>query len=100
VRIKVVDPKTGVLNLLQTLDITIKCTKSLNIVTNTIPATTQYTINTSQLLTTSLFVPDYEPYPANCEVGFLDFEISLNPSSAAFPDWIFQFPFFTIDIGT
>jgi hypothetical protein len=47
VRIKVVDPKTGVLNLLQTLDVTIKCTKSLNIVTNTIPATTQYTINTS-----------------------------------------------------
>lgn len=59
-----------------------------------------YTINTSKLLTTRISVPDFEPYPANCEFGSVVSEISQIPSSEVFPDWISQFPFVTIDIGT
>jgi len=92
VKIKVVDPKTGIVNQALTQDVTVKCTKSLNLVTNTIPASTVYTINKTQLLKTINSVPSYQPYPNNCPVGILTYEVQLSPVSTPFPSWITQYP--------
>ena len=100
VRIKVVDPKTGIVNQALTVDVTVKCTKSLNLVTNTIPVSSLYTINKSQLLTTVNSVPSYAPFPGNCPVGSLTYEVQLNPLSTPFPAWITRLPTTQIAVGT
>jgi hypothetical protein len=92
VKISVLDPKSGNTNQALTVSVTVKCTKTLNLVTNTIPATTLYTINKTQLLTTLNTVPSYEPYPNNCAVGQLTYEVQLSPVSTPFPAWITQYP--------
>jgi len=99
VRIKVVDPKTGQTNTSLTASVTIKCTKSISLVANPIPATTTYTINTSILKTTSFSLPTYQPSPSNCAIGTLSFQVALDPVSA-FPTFITQFPSTKIDLAT
>lgn len=66
VRITVSDPKTALSHNSLLIDVTIKCTKQIALVSNPIPATSVYTINTSNLLTTSHLLPTYQPSPSNC----------------------------------
>ena len=77
VRVKVVDPKTSVVNTSLTIDVTILCTKLISLVNNPIPASTIYTINTSVLKTTTFSLPTYLPTPNNCAIGALTYEILL-----------------------
>jgi hypothetical protein len=47
VRISVLDPKTSQTNTSLLIDVTVLCTKSISLVSNPIPAMTEYTINKS-----------------------------------------------------
>jgi len=99
VRITVTDPKTGLSNNSLLIDVTVLCTKSISIVTNPIPATTIYTINTSVLMTTQLTLPTYEPTPNTCAMGTWSYSVALDPV-ATFPAFITENPTTTIDIAT
>ena len=79
VLVTVLDPKSGIQNVELTQEITVKCTKSLKLVTNPISPLIVYTINTSQLITTTQSVPDYEPYPNNCISGLVTYSIARDP---------------------
>ena len=59
-----------------------------------------YTINTSQLLTTSYLRPSYEAYPSNCDIGFVTYQVELDPVSLPFPTFITEYPTVQIDIAT
>jgi len=47
VRISVLDPKTSLTHTSLLIDVTVLCTKSISLVSNPIPVTTEYTINKS-----------------------------------------------------
>ena len=79
VLVTVLDPKSGIQNVELTQEMTVKCTKSLKLVTNPISPLIVYTINTSQLITTTQSVPDYEPYPNNCLIGLVTYSIARDP---------------------
>ena len=66
VKIKVTDPKTGIVNSSLIADITILCFKTIAVSTNPIPDNNTYTINISVLKTMSLNLPTFIPSPSNC----------------------------------
>lgn len=68
--------------------VTIKCTKSLSLVSNP-PAPVQYNVGTNSLVILELDLPLYEPNPVQCAKGLIEYELFyLNDQSAAFPDFI------------
>lgn len=68
--------------------VTIKCTKSLSLVSNP-PAPVQYNVGTNSLVILELDLPMYEPKPVQCAKGLIEYELFyLNDQSAAFPDFI------------
>lgn len=99
VKVTVHDPKTLITDSTLEFDVTVLCTKSIAVLTNPIPATIIYTINTSVLMTTSLTVPTYEPTPNGCTSGTWTYSVALDPV-AAFPPFITQNPTTTIDVAT
>ena len=69
-------------------------------VNNPIPASTLYTINTSQLLTMKHLRPSYEAYPSNCQLGDVTLQVELDPFSLPFPTFISEIPTAWIELGT
>jgi hypothetical protein len=59
-----------------------------------------YTINTSQVVTAMIFLPDYEPFPNNCQLGDVTFQVELDPVSLPFPTFISEIPTTWIEFGT
>lgn len=99
VRVTVTDPKTALVNSSLLIDVTILCTKQISLVTNLIPATSVYTINKSNLLTTVHPLPVYEPTPNNCNSLALSYQVELNPVST-FPGFITETPTSQIEIAS
>jgi hypothetical protein len=99
VRISVVDPKTSLSHTNLLIDVTVLCTKSITLVSSTIPASTIYTINTSQLLTTSFNLPLYHPFPTNCAIGALTFQMMAEPAGPL-ATFITSTPTIQINIAT
>jgi hypothetical protein len=46
------------------------------------------------------FLPDYEPYPNNCQLGDVTFQVELDPVSLPFPTFITEIPTTWIEFGT
>ena len=46
------------------------------------------------------FLPDYEPYPNNCPIGLVTYQVALDPVSLPFPAFITEIPTASIDIGS
>jgi len=99
VRITVSDPKTSLSHNSLLIDVIIKCTKQISLVSNPIPATSVYTINTSTLLTTSHLLPTYQPSPSNCNPLSLSYQVELNPV-ALFPGFITANPTTQVEIAS
>lgn len=99
VRVSVVDPKTGLTHTSLLIGVTILCTKSISLLTNPIPALTTYTINKSQLLTTTFNLATYEPSPSNCAHGAWTYQVLLDPVGPL-PTFITGNPATQIDVAT
>ena len=89
IKVTVTDPLTGISNSSQAFQITIKCTKSLSLVTNSIASTINYQIDPNSLVQTTLNLPTYDSFPTGCVYGPLTYQISY---SSTFPTWITQNP--------
>ena len=88
-KVTVTDAKTGITNSAQTFQITIKCTKSLSLVTSPIASTISYKIDPNSLVQTTLTLPTYNSFPTGCVYGPLTYQLSY---SGTFPSWITQNP--------
>lgn len=93
------DQKTGQTHTSVLISVTILCTKSISLVSNPIATTTDYTINKSQLLTTTLSLPTYQPTPNNCAIGTLTFQVLAEPAGPLAP-FITEYPTSKIDVAT
>ena len=65
-KVTVTDPKTLLVNALLDFEVTIKCTKQIDLITNPIAADTVYTIDKDNLITVNFALPTYQPFPAGC----------------------------------
>ncbi len=52
------------------------------------------------MLTTTHLRPSYEPYPNNCPIGVVTYQVELDPVSLPFPAFITEIPTAWIDIGS
>jgi len=68
VKIVATDPKSGVINSL-TFNVVIKCTKSIDVASNPIPASTTYILDPNVLQTTTLTYPTFINNPSGCPYG-------------------------------
>lgn len=66
---------------------------------NPVPPVTDYTVNKSQLLTTSLNLPTYQPTPGYCAIGSLTYQVMPEPA-APNPTFITEYPTTKINIAT
>lgn len=99
VRVSVLDPKTSLTHTSLLIDVTVLCTKSIILLTNPIPSMTEYSINKSQLLTTTLGLPAYGPSPSNCAHGTWSYQVQLVPVGPI-PAFITENPTTQIDVAT
>ena len=88
-KVTVTDPKTGIASSSQTFVVTLKCTKSITIVTNPNASTINYKIDPNLLVQTTLTLPTYNSFPVGCAYGPLSYSLSY---SGTFPSWINQNP--------
>lgn len=88
-KVTVTDPKTGIASSSQTFVVTLKCTKSITIVTNLNASTINYRIDPNLLVRTKLTLPTYNSFPVGCAYGPLSYSLSY---SGTFPSWINQNP--------
>jgi hypothetical protein len=66
VKIVATDPKTGVTNSGLTLNVFIRCTKTIDVTLNPIPASTIYTLDPNNLNSITLYLPTYARTPSAC----------------------------------
>jgi hypothetical protein len=85
--IKVVarDPGTGVTNQ-ETFSVVIKCTKTVSVQTNTIPASTTYALDPNNLSTITLTSPTYAHNPSGC--AYTPTLAIKNVNTGTCPTWI------------
>jgi hypothetical protein len=69
VKIVATDPKTGLTNSALTFNVVIKCTKSIDVASNPIPASTTYILDPNMLQTTTLIFPTFVNNPSGCPYG-------------------------------
>ena len=86
VKIVATDPKTGVQNSALTLNVVIKCSKTISIVSNSIPATSIYTLNPNSLVTSTLTTPTFGCTPSGCP--FAPVYSVINSGTGTCPTWI------------
>ena len=75
VKVRAKDPKSLITNSSLTFSVTVKCTKSVSMVTNTIAASNSYVIDTAILQTTTLSLPTYDASPVGCIIGPYTYEV-------------------------
>lgn len=86
IKIVATDPKSGMTNSALTLNVSIKCSKTISLFTNTIPATTTYVLNPNSLVTNTLTTPTFSRSPSSCP--FAPVYSVKNTATSTCPAWI------------
>jgi hypothetical protein len=87
-----------VINDLCLFTVTVKCTTSINILSNPIPATITYILNPNTLNTMTQALPTYGPSPSTCAYGF-SYSV-INIATGACAPWLSCAPTSNISIAT
>jgi hypothetical protein len=96
IKVLVVDPNTSTTNT-QTFSVEIKCTKSISVQANTIPASTTYVLDPNNLNTIHLTSPTYAPNKADCP--FTPSLSIVDVDNGGCPAWITCNPGMNSDIS-
>ena len=92
------ETKTGITNSEVTFKVTIKCTKSIAISTNPIPATVTYLLDPNNLFLQNVAVPTYQTTPSSCP--FTPLYSIKNVASGACVSWLTCNPTTSFTIST
>jgi hypothetical protein len=78
VKVNVKDPKSLVTNSALIFNVTVKCTKSIDVVNVNLPASSPFEIDSKHLNTLPLTQPTFQPFPPQCTIGTYTYELADN----------------------
>jgi len=98
-RVVLTDSRTGVTENVN-FQVTIKCSKAINLLTNPI-SPLSYNVGTTNLIVEQMLLPTYEPQPSDCFMGAITFNlIYMNDPLGSFPSFLSKTPATTLDVAT
>jgi hypothetical protein len=63
VKVKAKDPKSSITDSSLTFSVTVKCTKRIDVLAQNLPASTDFTVDSKNLLSLILTQPTFQPFP-------------------------------------
>jgi len=74
--VTVTDPKSKIKNTDLIFSVTVKCTKSIDLVIANLPAVSTFEIDEKVLKSLTLTQPTFQPNPPQCEIGPYNYELA------------------------
>ena len=92
VMVTVTDPKSKIRNIDLVFNVTVKCTKSIDVVSANLPDVITFEIDEKLLKSLTLTQPTFVPNPSQCTIGPYNYELA-NSSGGVIPhpDFLMQF---------
>jgi hypothetical protein len=60
----------------------VKCTKRIDVLTQNLPAISNFTVDSKNLLSLTLSQPTFQPFPTQCIVGTYSYQLSNSSGTA------------------